>query len=129
MNYCPFYLNRSKEAVLQALASTVSQVSAPSELKDASVDVDLHLFRWNLHLFVHLNVFIFPFQDPTAYSYQFQDDPYLSPKTTSEFVRITCFNLSASRFHSSKLKSSSHLKKNTAFKTVNKANKFTIFAS
>ncbi|XP_028445783.1 small ribosomal subunit protein mS39 isoform X3 [Perca flavescens] len=38
----------SKEAVLEALASTVSR-------------------------------------DPTAYSYQFQDDPYLSPRTSSEF--------------------------------------------
>ncbi|XP_042348871.1 pentatricopeptide repeat domain-containing protein 3, mitochondrial [Plectropomus leopardus] len=38
----------SKEAVLEALASTVSR-------------------------------------DPTAYSYQFQDDPYLSPRTSNEF--------------------------------------------
>ncbi|XP_056143128.1 pentatricopeptide repeat domain-containing protein 3, mitochondrial [Lampris incognitus] len=38
----------SKEAVLQALASTVNR-------------------------------------DPTAYNYQFQDDPYLSPKTSAEF--------------------------------------------
>uniref|UniRef100_A0A3Q0SYC6 Small ribosomal subunit protein mS39 n=1 Tax=Amphilophus citrinellus TaxID=61819 RepID=A0A3Q0SYC6_AMPCI len=45
----------SKEAVLEALASTVSR-------------------------------------DPTAYPYQFQDDPYLSPRTSAEFQRL--FSLS-----------------------------------
>ncbi|TKS72767.1 Pentatricopeptide repeat domain-containing protein 3, mitochondrial [Collichthys lucidus] len=42
--------HRSKEAVLEALAATVSR-------------------------------------DPTAYPYQFQDDSYLAPRTSLEFVR------------------------------------------
>lgn len=35
----------------------------------------------------HNIIFSLPLQDPTAYPYQFQDDPYLSPKTSTEFVR------------------------------------------
>lgn len=36
-----------------------------------------------LHLFISMFLSL---QDPTAYPYQFQDDPYLTPRTLPEFV-------------------------------------------
>lgn len=33
------------------------------------------------------------YQDPTSYAYQFQDDPYLSPQNSAEFVRPTKYIL------------------------------------
>lgn len=35
-----------------------------------------------------LPYFLVSLQDPTAYPYHFQDDPYLSPRTSAEFVRL-----------------------------------------
>lgn len=31
---------------------------------------------------------MFIFQDPTAYQYMFQDDSYLTPRTSGEFVSV-----------------------------------------
>uniref|UniRef100_A0A667XW16 Small ribosomal subunit protein mS39 n=1 Tax=Myripristis murdjan TaxID=586833 RepID=A0A667XW16_9TELE len=69
-----FLSNRSKEAVLEALASTVNRVRAPSRLSHLTVSVCALVGLFNL-----------PVCDPTAYKYQFQDDPYLAPRTSAEF--------------------------------------------
>lgn len=121
--HCFVQLNRSKEAVLEALASTVSQVSSASfsdfltccELLALCIFLYIQeSFTPNtvfnmlftccevaacseplqvLHLFISMFLSL---QDPTAYPYQFQDDPYLTPRTLPEFVcsfRSTLTNL------------------------------------
>lgn len=42
-------------------------------------------------------------QDTTAYPYQFQDDPYLSPRTSVEFVRRNPTQMSLQLSHQSAL--------------------------
>lgn len=83
--------------MLEALASTVSRVSAPPRLSDASVDLSVCAFAC-LSVCLCEPPFLFILfssllQDPTAYPYQFQDDPYLSPRTSAEFVRLKHANL------------------------------------
>lgn len=89
MFYCVFislvvfhvhiFCNRSKEAVLQALASTVNRVCW-------NISV---LYRNSNCLLNTTNILcMFIFQDPTACHYMFQDDSYLTPRTSGEFVSV-----------------------------------------
>uniref|UniRef100_A0A8C9SVD5 Small ribosomal subunit protein mS39 n=1 Tax=Scleropages formosus TaxID=113540 RepID=A0A8C9SVD5_SCLFO len=91
---CSVFYFRNELAVLQALSSTVQRVQwvflfiylAHVYIKAVYCEV-----MWKSHMFYYLLRFFFFFfflnlyQDPTASHYRFQDDPYLTPRTASEF--------------------------------------------